>query len=43
VRVYIPGRARTGSSPFSTLIDCSSYFMPILRSGKPSILQPWLG
>src|SRR4051812_41441600 len=31
VRVYIPGRARTGSSPFRTLMDCSSYFMdPIL-------------
>src|SRR4051812_16637876 len=27
VRVYMPGRARTGSRPFRTLIDCSSYFM----------------
>ena len=25
VRVYMPGRCRTGSSPLSTLIDDSSY------------------
>ena len=25
VRVYMPGRARTGSRPLRTLIDCSSY------------------
>ena len=34
VRVYMPGRARTGSRPFSTLIDCSSYFIAALAAGK---------
>src|SRR3954469_21488533 len=40
VRVYMPGRARTGSRPLRTLIDCSSYFMPILARGNPRFYRP---
>src|SRR5688572_7473329 len=34
VRVYMPGRARTGSRPFRTLMDCSSYFIGATWSGE---------
>src|SRR4051794_27114247 len=37
VRVYMPGRARTGSKPLRTLMLCSSYF--IVALSKEEILQ----